>query len=68
MVIMITLHHHLAVNIMVHVIYSLRALPRTFGKMRFLKIGKKIGRSSLNEMATHAPNTAGINGTLCGAC
>ena len=53
-------------HIMLHVIYSLRALPRTFGKMTFLNIGKKISRSSLNEMATHAPNTAGINGTLCG--
>ena len=27
--------------IMLHVIYSLRALPRTFGKMAFLKHWKK---------------------------
>ena len=53
-------------HIMLHVIYSLRALPRTFGKMTFLKHWKKISRSSLNEMAIHAPNTVGINGTLCG--
>ena len=28
-------------HIMLHVIYSLRALPRTFGKMTFLKNWKK---------------------------
>ena len=54
-------------HIMLHVIYSLRALPRTFGKITFLKNWKKTSRSLLNELATHAPNTAGINGTLCGA-
>ena len=53
-------------HIMLHVIYSLRVLPRTFGKMTFLKNWKIISRSSLNEMAAHAPNTAGINGTLSG--
>ena len=52
-------------HIMLHVIYSLRALPRAFGKMT--KIGKNISRSLLNELETHAPNTAGIDGTLRGA-
>ena len=45
-------------HIMLHVMYSFRALPRTFGKMTFLKNWKKnISRSLLNELATHAPNT-----------
>ena len=52
-------------HIMLHVKYSTRALPRTFGKMTFFKNWKKISRSSLNELVTHAPNTAGVNRTLC---
>ena len=55
-------------HIVLHVKYSTRALPRTFGKMTFFKNWKKnISRSSLNEVATHASNTAAVNGTLCGA-
>ena len=50
-------------HIMLHVMYSTRALPRAFGKMTFLKNWKKnISRSSLNELATHAPNAVGVNG------
>ena len=54
-------------HIMLHVIYGLRALPRTFGKITFLKNWKKISRLLFNEMAAYALNKAGINGTLCGA-
>ena len=54
-------------HIMLHVEYSTRELSRTLWKMTFFKNWKKnISRSSLNELATHAPNTAGANGTLCG--
>ena len=53
-------------HIMLHAIYSTRALPRNFGKMTFLRNWKKnISRSSLN-LVTHSPNTAGVHGTLCG--
>ena len=52
-------------HIMLPVKDSTRALPRTFGKMTFFKNWKKISRLSLNELATHAPNTAGVNRTLC---
>ena len=52
-------------HIMLHAIYSTRALPRNFGKMTFLeKLEKNISRSLFNELATHAPNTTGVHGTL----
>ena len=53
---------------MLHTIYSTRALPKNFRKMTFLKNWKKkVSRSWFNEQATYTPNTAGIQGALCGA-
>ena len=56
-------------HIMLHVIYNLRAkLTQNFWEDGiFKKSEENISRSLLNELATHAPNTAGVNGTLCGA-
>ena len=53
-------------HVMLHTRYSTRGLPRNFGKMTFLKKWKKnISKSSHDEMATHALNTARVHGKLC---
>ena len=53
--------------VMLHTIYSTRALHRNLGKMKFkAKIKKNISKSSLNKLATHAPNTTWVHRTLQG--
>ena len=56
-------------DILLHAIYSARALPRNFGKMKFFKKSEKnnITRPSLNELATKNPNSAGFHETLSGS-
>ena len=54
-------------HVMLHTIYSARALLRNFGKMKLKKKWKEnISRSLLNELTTHALNTTGVHGTLSG--
>ena len=70
MVLMIKLHHYLAVKIYCCMLYIVPGhYPEIFGKMKFFKKSEKknITRSSLNELATQNPNSAGFHETLSGS-
>ena len=52
-------------HIMLHVI---QGITENFSEDNISKtLEINISRSLPNELAIHAPNTAGVNGTLCGA-
>ena len=53
-------------HVMLRTIYSTRALPRNFEDDIFKKLEKKISKSLLNELATHAAIYWGPSDTVWG--